>query len=190
VEGALRISRFSLGSVLAAVVLVTATSLLGLVREWSEPHSTVRARAVPRPDLTDDVLGPLRHDESLDWYEGEWKWEAGVVGFSLAVGKYKDVTPARDRARAVLRALASHSRAAKDYAVSKLLDLKNENWLEEDEKPVTAEDFKGCMTLESVRFEADGDVTFYFHDGDLFWGHWIEIGMDVHDVFHHADIPG
>jgi hypothetical protein len=46
------------------------------------------------------------------------------------------------------------------------------------------------MRLEAITFESGGSVTFYHNDGDLFWGHCIEIGMTAADEFNHADIPG
>ncbi|WP_169981432.1 DUF2262 domain-containing protein [Tautonia rosea] len=142
------------------------------------------------PDLTDDVIGPLRYDERLDWYGGEWRDEAGSVEFSLNLDDDEGVEPALARARQVLKALAGYTNGAKEYAVSRLLGLKNESWVSEDEQCVTPDEFKGRMTLQSIVFEADGEVTFYHHDGDLFGGHSIEIGMDGNDVFFHADIPG
>ncbi len=77
-----------------------------------------------------------------------------------------------------------------DYAVAELLPLKNESWLDEDEKPITPEQFRSRMSLESLVFYPDGDVTFYHRDGDLFWGHCIQIGMNNRGDFHDADIPG
>ena len=110
------------------------------------------------PDLTDDVLGPLRYDERLDWYDGEWRDEAGSVEFSLNLDDDESVEPALARARQVLTVLDGYSNGAKEYAVFKLLGLKNESWLGEDEQSVTPDEFKGRMTLQSIVFGADGEV--------------------------------
>ena len=65
-----------------------------------------------------------------------------------------------ERAREVIANSAGYADGAREYAVAKLLSLKNEHWLDEDEEPVTPEQFKQRMSLESVVFYPDGEVTF------------------------------
>lgn len=63
---------------------------------------------------------------------------------------------------------------AKDYTAHKLLKLKNDLWLEEDEKEVTKKDFKDRMKFISLYVFGES-ANFYFDDDDLFWGHAIEV---------------
>lgn len=76
------------------------------------------------------------------------------------------------------------------FAVQHLLVLKNDVWLDDDEPPLTALEFKSRMKLESISISPDGGFTFWHDDGDLFWGHAIQISGSLVDGPTHADIPG
>ncbi len=76
------------------------------------------------------------------------------------------------------------------YAVRELLDLKNGTWLEEGEAELTADQFIARMKLESIMISSDGKFEFWHDDGDLFWGHAIQVSGNVKDGPTQADIPG
>ena len=78
---------------------------------------------------------------------------------------------------------------AKEYTVNKLLELKNDLWLEEDEKEVTKKDFKDRMGFTNLYVFSES-VNFYFDDGDLFWGHAIEVTANQNLEFIAANIVG
>ena len=77
----------------------------------------------------------------------------------------------------------------KDYTVHKLLKLKNDLWIEEDEKEVTKKDFKDRMKFTSLYVFSES-ANFYFDDGDLFWGHTIEVTINQNLEFIDANIVG
>jgi hypothetical protein len=140
--------------------------------------------------LEDAVLGRLTWDDNLDWYSG--KIECG--GLPVDVSMIRDATGSVDialtRARNVVRNSNKYVQLARTYAVERLLDLKNDNWLDENEEPLTPADFMGRMTLESMVFGPNGDITYYHRDGGMFWGHCIQICVDAKDKCTGADIPG
>ena len=78
---------------------------------------------------------------------------------------------------------------AKDYTTDKLLKLKNDLWLEEDEKEVTKKDFKDRMKFTSLYVFSES-ANFYFDDGNLFWGHTIEVTINQNLEFIDANIVG
>ena len=78
---------------------------------------------------------------------------------------------------------------AKEYTAHKLLKLKNDLWLEEDEKEVTKKDFKDRMKFTSLYIFSES-ANFYFDDGDLFWGHTIEVTVNKNLEFIDANIVG
>ena len=78
---------------------------------------------------------------------------------------------------------------AKDYTADKLLELKNDLWLEEDEKEVTKKDFKDRMKFISLYVFSES-ANFYFDDGDLFWGHTIEVTINQNLEFSATNIVG
>ena len=77
----------------------------------------------------------------------------------------------------------------KDYAAHKLLKLKNDLWIEEDEKEVTKKDFKDRMKFTSLYVFSES-ANFYFDDGNLFWGHTIEVTINQNLEFIDANIVG
>ncbi len=137
-----------------------------------------------------DALNALCYEEQLGGYTGKVEFGSVLLSLLLYPDVADDLTPTLRRAREVLHAFPLYHRRAEEYAVQELLPLKNDFWLEEDEAPVTAAEFRQRMTLEALVFYAEGDVTFYYQDGDLFWGHTIELRLDAADHFVGADIPG
>jgi hypothetical protein len=55
---------------------------------------------------------------------------------------------------------------------------------------MSAADFLSKMSLESISLDEDGGLTFWHNDGDLFWGHAIQISGNLTDGLKSADIPG
>ena len=78
---------------------------------------------------------------------------------------------------------------AKDYAAKKLLKLKNDLWLEDNEKEVSKKEFKTRMEFTSLYVFSE-TANFYFDDGDLFWGHTIEVTVNQNLEFTDANIVG
>ena len=143
-----------------------------------------------QPDIAHEILGNLQFDGEHRWYKGRADVRGTPTEFTLSHEGDGDLAPLLARAAAVIGQVEHFADAAKAYAVEELLELKNDEWLDEDEEPLTSEDFQGAMQLESISFEPDGEVLFFHDDGDLFWGHCILITMDREDRFTHADIAG
>ena len=72
------------------------------------------------------------------------------------------------------------------HAVERLLPLKNGNWLEDGEEPLTAADFAARMSLT--------DITIYegetFNECDLFGDHSICVSGDLQNGPKQCDIEG
>jgi len=62
--------------------------------------------------------------------------------------------------------------------VAEMLELKNSTWLDDGEKPLSEENFKQRIELETITFFEDGSYELYFKDGDIFFGHVIIASMD------------
>ena len=82
------------------------------------------------------------------------------------------------------------NRRIRDYAVKELLAVENESWIDQDEPELTPDDFKDRMTLESITVDPNGSFDFWHDDGDLFWGHAIQIGGNLAEGPKYADTPG
>ena len=46
------------------------------------------------------------------------------------------------------------------------------------------------MTIESVTVYSDGEFEFWHSDGDLFWGHSIQVSGNLSDGLTDIDTPG
>jgi hypothetical protein len=81
---------------------------------------------------------------------------------------------------------------AKSQAAAHLLPLKNERWTEEDGSLVTAEQFIERMQLEHLDFRptSEGRIDFTFSDGDLFFGHAIQLSILADGTYTEARIAG
>ncbi|WP_373539354.1 DUF2262 domain-containing protein [Chamaesiphon sp.] len=143
------------------------------------------------PDIECPELGTLRYEENYDWYEGQLIVQQSKLSIQLLTDEDGAVASALKRATDFVKELEKHAQSARDYAAEGLLAIKNETWIEdEDEEPLTPEQFKERMVLDSISIDSDAAVSFYHNDGDLFWGHCILVTMDSENNFTGAEIAG
>jgi len=171
----------------------------GLRGVISEIHSTDMAdpklselaqRSQAPAFIEDSELGIFEFDRSLDWYQGKLQWMGAEVGLDLACeDEHSHAEPLR-HAKLLIQNQGDWERKVRDYAVSELLELKNESWTEGKDDEVSAEEFRDRMALESIIVSSEGDFEFWHSDGDLFWGHSIQICGSLDKGCTRADIPG
>lgn len=82
----------------------------------------------------------------------------------------------------------------REFAAKELLDLAND-WLEDNEdedKPdkITKEMFIDNIKMSELCISPDGSITLFYDDGDMFWGHTIQIIIDENGNYDSADIAG
>jgi uncharacterized protein (TIGR03067 family) len=143
-----------------------------------------------KPPIEDPVLGRLAWDDNLSWYQGELRHEERVVSITVEPDEQGEPATALARARGVAARLPEYIQLARRYAVESLLELKNDAWREDDEPELTPEQFAARISLQSVVVHGDGALTLYHDDGDLFWGHSIQVCLDAQDRCTGTDIPG
>ncbi|HXF80376.1 MAG TPA: DUF2262 domain-containing protein, partial [Usitatibacter sp.] len=93
-------------------------------------------------------------------------------------------------ARTLFADMARWASAAKDFAATALLDLKNDSWLGERESPVSPKAFMDRMQLSSINVYPEGAFELWHEDGDLFWGHAIHVSGTLRDGIKSASIAG
>lgn len=143
-----------------------------------------------RPVVQDSFLGDLKYDESVDWYEKRIR--SGEVEFQLTISPDENacVEIPLGKAREFVRNVKSNLAATAMFAAEMLLTLKNETWLQEDESPLTREQFVGRLRLQSISFKSDGSFEYFFEDGDIFWGHCIVVPVDLAGRFEEPYLAG
>src|SRR5262249_1382463 len=117
-------------------------------------------------------------------------WKSDEVVLRLSMSGCDDVARLIALAHELWDSQAKWDQAVRACAVKSLLDLKNENWLEDDEEEVTAEEFFDRIAPQQIVLYHTGRFEFWCHDDDLFWGHDIEVIGNLSDGAHSADIQG
>jgi hypothetical protein len=138
----------------------------------------------------DDFFGTLTFDRSVSWYAGKARWNGVPVELNLAVDEPEDFDAVLKVAHALWGDENAWSERVRTYAAQELLPLKNESWRNEDEAEVSPAQFLERMTLESITVYPDGSFEFLHDDGDLFWGHAIQVIGSLSEGLTDADIPG
>jgi hypothetical protein len=80
--------------------------------------------------------------------------------------------------------------AVKDFCASKLTRLKNTSWLEDDDEPVSEQDFILKMELDAINAYSEGSFDIFFNDNDLFLGHSIIVNVNSDFTLENAEIAG
>jgi hypothetical protein len=140
--------------------------------------------------LGDHQFGDITLNRRVDCYTAETEWNGQTVALNLELDDAGKLDGALQVARTLWKDQENWARRIEAYAVQELLPLKNESWLDENESELTADLFRSRMTLESITVSPDGSFDFWHNDGDLFWGHAIQIIGSLTDGPTDADIPG
>lgn len=77
-----------------------------------------------------------------------------------------------------------------NQVTKKLLPLKNENWLNDNESKITESDFVNRIKLGSILFFGDLSYELVYNDGNLFWGHQIVANLNEKNELTNIDIQG
>ena len=73
---------------------------------------------------------------------------------------------------------------------NEMIALKNDLWLGEEELPITVEDFRKRISIDSIIFYEDCSSAIYCNDDDIFWGHAIEIDIAKNGKYESATLSG
>lgn len=141
-------------------------------------------------EIVDPVLGRLVLNKSINWFEGKITWLGKRVDVAVSVDDAGNPTDSLRTAKSLLEGMEQWAIKVNEYAAGELLELKNDNWLGEDENPISKGEFISRMQLNSITTYPDGDFDFWHYDGDLFWGHSIQVSGSLSEGLTHADIAG
>lgn len=140
--------------------------------------------------ISDDVLGELVLDRRFGSFTGSIDWAGQQIGIDLQCESPEKPDSAIAAFKELLNELDDWDEKVNSLATDKLLGLKNDSWLEEGESEITAADFRSRMSLQTISIDFSGEFSFWFNDGDLFWGHAITVSGNMSDGPRFADIAG
>ena len=95
-----------------------------------------------------------------------------------------------DKINQNLNWIADNENGIKSGIAEKLLSLKNENWLEENETKLSESEFIKRIKLNAVSFFGNGNSELIFDDGDLFWEHQIVANLNTKNKLTDINIRG
>jgi len=138
----------------------------------------------------DSRFGTFTLDRRVNWFVAQTPWSRTNVRLSLSMDGCATPQELLSFARSLWDSQVSWSQRITDFAATKLLKLKNETWLEEDEEELSTQQFKTRMTLESITVYPNRTFEFWYDDGDLFLGHAIMVSGNLRDGPTNAGIHG
>lgn len=90
----------------------------------------------------------------------------------------------------IMHWLKENLKKIKNYCADELLDLKNNDWVENEENKVSKIEFIERMTPEAINIFEDWSMELFFDDGDLFYGHSIIVSTDTDFNIESVEIGG
>ena len=139
-------------------------------------------------------LGKLSYNDKLEWYEGKLKTENKTIEVSVYNAEPNELEK--------LISFVDKQINAKFYEEmllkmeSKMINLKNDAWLGEDEETgedepaMTIENFRKRISISSIMFYDDCTSSIYCNDDDIFWGHSIDISVDKNGKYKDVNLAG
>ena len=76
-----------------------------------------------------------------------------------------------------------------DRLYAELYSNWDENW-RQDNPPLNKVQWLARLDMQSLEVSAEGYFTVMFGDGDLFWGHWLEVFGKVDEGAKYASLLG
>ena len=140
-------------------------------------------------------LGTFTFNRQVGWYEAEVDWVGKTVRLDFDKGSEEAMKAAQATAKALLADAQSWDERVRTFAAENLTDLANQ-WAqeggEEEESPeeITFEDFARRMELDAIQVDDQGGFTFWFDDGEMFWGHSIRVSGTLSDGPDDAQMEG
>ena len=138
----------------------------------------------------DAVLGELVFNSENDWYEGSVQLPDVIATLNIPLEGFASADEAIDAARQQLAAILEGLEVCKAFIADELLEIKNSDWLEDDEESLTSDQFVSQLTLDTLTAPLEDSWELYFDAKELFWGHAIQVWWNPSKGFHDAQTAG
>lgn len=166
-------------------------------KQTTHPQLDAIREHLKQPVIIEDAIGKLILDRKFSCFEGDVDW----LGTSCNVILNTDVEDGETAEKALEKFhmlyadLTGWDHRFRTYAAEKLVEGAND-WLQdeleegEEADPITEEDFARRIVISMIAIEADGSITVYYDDDDMFWGHTIVVSINQNGEMTDADIAG
>lgn len=140
--------------------------LVGMPEPGFDPElKAILTEQVKPVTLETDDLGTFTLHRRMNWFETQIDWLDQSVQLTFNQGSDEDHQACLSTARALLGAAAHWDALLRGFVADRLLDTVNE----QEDQPLSAEEFASSLTPESVHAEPDGRFTLWY-GSDLFFG--------------------
>jgi hypothetical protein len=163
--------------------------VIGLDASDAEMNDEVAVLRKP-VSYTDREFGTFTLDRRLNWFMTNTKWNGRDIRLKIAACEPSEVERSLDIARKLWLAQESWQAEVLSCAARELLPVKNATWLGEGETKITAAQFTQRMELQWITVWPNGEFTFWHKDGELFFGHDIEVAGTLATGLKTANIHG
>lgn len=128
----------------------------------------------------------LVFDKEIECFDATLQFDNKSFDITLSNFEPTEEKQAEELANKIGGWMEQNLARTKEYAASKLVQLKNESWLSEGEVPATIQTLIDAMELDGINAFPDGNFEIYFDDNDLFGEH--SIVVDVSAAFEFTDV--
>jgi hypothetical protein len=163
------------------------------VRDGNDPDAEFHALAIEQQKpivLPHPLLGRLTFDRGQNSFQAKLTLAGEPIEVSIDADGEAPDPAALAIAERFWKNQADWDHRLRQFAAAQLIELKNDTWLQEDEDPMTESEFIKKLTANSMGFDPPDGFTIYYNDGDIFWGHAIEIRGTLSNGPQSADIAG
>ncbi|CAD6547441.1 DUF2262 domain-containing protein [Paraburkholderia sabiae] len=165
--------------------------LEALPLDIEDPDLEQWARQLQLPiTYEDELFGTCVLDKRIRLFKADVHWSGTRAYLYLHADSIDTLQPVLKCAYELWNSAVNWRLRVFDRAVADLLDLKNSTWLGKDEDPVSADEFRQRLSLQSISVDKDGRLEFCCTDGDLFFGHSILVPGSLEQGLTTAYIAG
>ena len=162
-----------------------------LRKDKSDTEFNKRVKTLKKPVVVKDgYFGKFKLDREMNWYVTDLKWNGKKIELCLPLDDCKDEKAFIRLAEKLCKQQKKWDRVIREFAAEELLERKNNEWREENEKKITRSEFLKRIEMLSITLYPDGCFGFTFDDGDIFWGHIIEVEGSMEDGPEDVSIEG
>ena len=180
-------SMFPAFSVHAMCVLISTDGTRAVVARpvtLDEPDEELTAFASDLQNVLvkwNTAFGDLVLDRACGDFSGEAEWNGEMINVRFHVDDKNSIEDAIKTGESLWADQLLWKQRIEEFLIKQVLPLKNGQWLQDDETPLTEQEFLGQMDPPLMVMSGGGEFECWRDSEDLFWGHIIQVFGSLKD---------